>query len=374
MIRNILTVITVLTLVGFTSAQDTFKVKLSGQIFNFPEEGDSFDIVQNKGNDNKTIATIDVDEEGVFKSKVEFSENDYYLLKLPDDQQINLIIEGQDEVKVYGDGDNLFTHSNIIGSESSTLLNEFLRYNTTYKAKLDSANQYLKANPDKQKEVNEKFKPVFQEYQAKRQRFIQQNPESPALVAVLSSFDLEKEFELYEKVVKGLESGFGESPTVQNIVQEYENNKEKLAASQPLSPGSEVEDIEMPNPEGDTMKLSDYKGKVVLIDFWASWCGPCRKENPNVVKLYEKYKDDGFEVFSVSLDKDKDRWVNAIEQDNLKWEAHVSDLKYWNSAAAKKYNVSSIPYTVLIDEEGKVINTRLRGPQLEAALESIYGH
>ena len=115
------------------------------------------------------------------------------------------------------------------------------------------------------------------------------------------------------------------------------------------------------------------KGKVVLIDFWASWCGPCRRENPNVVRLYEKYKETGFEIFSVSLDKDKSSWIKAINDDRLMWDNHVSDLKYWNSEAAKLYGISSIPSTILLDREGKIIANNLRGRELENKLREIFG-
>lgn len=144
-----------------------------------------------------------------------------------------------------------------------------------------------------------------------------------------------------------------------------------------LNVGDQAPDIALENPEGEVMRLSDLRGQVVLIDFWAAWCRPCRMENPHVVKLYDKYKDkkfkygDGFTVFSVSLDRNKTDWVRAIEQDNLKWENHVSDLQFWNSAPAKKYNVSAIPATFLIDEEGVILATNLRGRQLENALEKM---
>jgi thiol-disulfide isomerase/thioredoxin len=121
------------------------------------------------------------------------------------------------------------------------------------------------------------------------------------------------------------------------------------------------------------MKLSDLRGKVVLIDFWASWCGPCRKENPNVVKTYAKYKDAGFTVMSVSLDRDRNAWLAAIEKDQLSWPNHVSDLGHWSSRVPQMYGVKGIPFTVLIDQEGKIIKTNLRGEALEAELKKIYG-
>lgn len=132
-------------------------------------------------------------------------------------------------------------------------------------------------------------------------------------------------------------------------------------------------DIVMTDVNGKTAKLSDLRGQVVLLDFWASWCVPCRQENPNVVRVYNEYKDKGFTVFSVSLDEDKEAWQEAIEADNLVWPNHVSDLKGWQSAGAALYQVNSIPATFLLDAEGKIIATNLRGPALEQKLQQILG-
>lgn len=136
--------------------------------------------------------------------------------------------------------------------------------------------------------------------------------------------------------------------------------------------GGMAPDFTQKTPEGEELSLSSLKGKVVLIDFWASWCGPCRRENPNVVRLYNKYKEKGFEVIGVSLDKTKSRWVDAIKKDNLTWQ-HVSDLKGWQNAVAQEYGVSSIPHTLLLDKEGKIIATKLRAHTLEAKLKEIFG-
>lgn len=135
--------------------------------------------------------------------------------------------------------------------------------------------------------------------------------------------------------------------------------------------GTEAPDITQPNPDGKNMSLSDLKGKVVLLDFWASWCGPCRRSNPEVVRLYNKYKDQGFTVFNFSLDRDKDKWVQAIEADNLSWPNHVSELKGWKSETSKKYGVSAIPQTFLLDQEGKIAGKNLHGKELEQAVEKL---
>ena len=141
--------------------------------------------------------------------------------------------------------------------------------------------------------------------------------------------------------------------------------------------GDQAPELAYPNPEGEILKLSDLKGKIVLIDFWASWCGPCRMENPNVVRLYKAFKNKnfqngkGFEIYSVSLDQSKDRWMQAIQKDGLVWPNHVSDLRGWSAQGAALYGVNAIPMTFLIDGDGKVIAKGLRGPQLETVLKEL---
>ena len=137
-------------------------------------------------------------------------------------------------------------------------------------------------------------------------------------------------------------------------------------------PGMDAPDIELADPDGNLRRLSDLRGKVVLIDFWASWCRPCRMENPNVVRLYEQYRDKGFEIFSVSLDNNRESWLKAIADDHLVWPNHVSDLRGWSSAGGRLYGISSIPSTILVGPDGKILARNLRGRDLEDKLNEIF--
>ncbi|HJY13009.1 MAG TPA: TlpA disulfide reductase family protein, partial [Flavobacterium sp.] len=148
---------------------------------------------------------------------------------------------------------------------------------------------------------------------------------------------------------------------------------ERIASVKKTQEGVQAADFSQPDVTGKIVKLSDYKGKYVLIDFWASWCAPCRRENPNLVKAYAQYKDKGFQILGVSLDKaaDKAKWIKAIADDRLTW-TQVGDLKGWENAAAQLYEVKAIPMNFLIDPTGKIIAKELRGESLDEKLKQIF--
>ena len=151
----------------------------------------------------------------------------------------------------------------------------------------------------------------------------------------------------------------------------YTKNLVSLAAKLgPTVEGAIAPEISLKTPEGDILALSSLRGKVVLIDFWASWCGPCRKENPNVKKIYEKYKDQGFEIYAVSLDNNAVQWKGAIAKDGLAWK-HVSELLGWKGTVSRAYGVRSIPQTFLLDQEGRIVKTGFRSHELESLIQPL---
>ena len=209
--------------------------------------------------------------------------------------------------------------------------------------------------------------------------FVEQNADSPAALAALELLDMKADKAAFEKVLNGLKGRFDHTLIYKQLSNRLVNGErqEKLK-KQPqkngmYTTGMEAPDIAMLDPTGKQRKLSDLRGKMVLIDFWASWCGPCRRENPSVVRIYNQYKEKGFEIFSVSLDSDQAKWKAAIAQDGLVWENHVSDLKGWQNSAAQQYGISSIPHTILVGPDGKIVATHLRGSQLEQALKAQFG-
>jgi peroxiredoxin len=159
-------------------------------------------------------------------------------------------------------------------------------------------------------------------------------------------------------------------PEIQKWASRVSQMEAQAKAQASLNEGGTAPDFTLPDVNGKQVKLSDFRGKILLVDFWASWCGPCRMENPNVVKVYNQFKSKGFEILGVSLDRDKAAWVRAIDQDKLTW-THVSDLKYWQCEAAKLYQVTGIPFTLLLDREGKIVAKNLRGPALEAKVKEL---
>lgn len=259
---------------------------------------------------------------------------------------------------------------------------EYQTYLTEYKNKTKTidvvAAQLRAAKADNNKELHQelytKRKNMITELNEYAFDFIKERPNSQFSLILLESIMVGKNqnIEKFKESVNTLSSVINQSPENKLIGRKIESFIYMNESKARVNIGKVAPDFSAPTPDGKQLALNDIKGKATIIDFWASWCRPCRVENPNVVKVYEKYHDKGLEIISVSLDKkgQKDRWLKAIEDDNLQWH-HVSNLKYWNEPVAKMYNVSSIPATFILDAEGKIVAKKLRGKALEDKIAEL---
>lgn len=234
------------------------------------------------------------------------------------------------------------------------------------KSKLDSLDRVFQKPFDSLQIIMEKMMDEGADYV---RHFIDKHPDSFANIAALRMLDQDKDIAYFEKTTAALEAKYAGAPNVKMLRSFLDElKKDKLPRPSKFQLGQAPEDIILPDPNGKTRKLSDLKGKIVLLDFWASWCKPCREELPNVVAAYKKYHDKGFEVFSISLDHDQKAWTNAIESDGLIWPWHVLDAQDQSQSYAIKYGATSIPRAFLLNREGKLVNLDLRGSDLEKAL------
>jgi len=245
---------------------------------------------------------------------------------------------------------------------------------------------------DSNKPLSEKYSELYEEYQTANQagdasrvaeiekeaadiqkemsdlqkNFIISNPASYVSPSILISISYQMEADEIETLINGLDDYVAAIPEIQSL------NK-RLAVMKAVAIGQKAPDFTMNDVDGNPVTLSSRTGsKLLLVDFWAAWCSPCRLENPNVVKVYNEFNKKGFDVFGVSLDQEKDDWVKAIADDNLTW-THVSDLQYWSNAAAKLYAVNLIPANFLLDETGTIIGRNLRGEDLYNKVNEVLG-
>jgi len=329
----------------------------------------------------QTIDSTKVNENGEFEFHSTIPAKGFYNLFLNQGNFATLILDASEKINLTGDAKNLGYTYKTEGSADTKLFMDFNSWAMENRKKLSQIKQrqdsiqgvfqfFMNQNKDPKKidslskilepgfnKLSEQTVALYKEGDNYAAAFIDKNPTSFADMAVLQLFsDKEASFPYFEKVSMNMKKKFPEQKNLKPFYEYVDKMKR-------LSIGSDAPEIKLPSPEGKEIALSSLRGKIVMIDFWASWCGPCRKENPNVRNIYAKYHSKGFEVYSVSLDDNKASWMKAIADDQLPW-THVSELKKWQSAVVPLYDIKGIPMTILLDKEGKIVAKNLRGEQL----------
>lgn len=343
---------------------------IKGSLKNFKEGYVYLDEITTLASTPKDSAKVD--SEGNFKLKFDVKDPSFYRIRLAENNYILLIVKEKEQVEFTADASNLGRTAQVKGSPESAKLFEATHQLQSNAERLDSLNgvfQREQANPalDSIKFVlQEAYNKMMDEEASFIKNFVDKNSGSLACLAIIDKLSPDDNLEVYQKLDAGLTKNLPNNSYTKMF-------HDKVVELGRLSVGSVAPEIALNTPDGKNIALSSLRGKVVLIDFWASWCRPCRAENPNVVRMYNTYKDKGFDIYSVSLDKDKEPWVKAIGDDQLLWPSHVSDLGYWQSSVVKQYNISGIPFTCLVDKDGKIVAKGLRGEELEMKVKELLG-
>ena len=366
--------------IGFTACNsaDKNKFTIDAQLANYPST--AVEIARWDSAGVIAFDTVTTDAQGNLKTSFTVNVPSFYMLRIANEDSILLAGENG-TLCAFTLNDNGYTSDDA----SFQKFANFYRNISDKEAEINTlAASY---NPNMPNEVVEElisnYERLVEIYFAEAKSYVEVDTASAYAAIAALNLNPETELETITKIKSSLDGTWEKSPihlkltelvvTATKAAEQKKAQEEHEAArNEVIGVGKTAPDIVLNNTKGKETKLSSLRGKVVLIDFWASWCKPCRMENPNVKRVYEKYHNKGFEIFGVSLDRNQTAWEGAIKEDGLPW-VHVSDLQYWQSAAAQLYMVNSIPFTVLLDKEGKVLATNLRGEELDKKLAEIFG-
>ncbi|MBC8153112.1 MAG: AhpC/TSA family protein [Bacteroidetes bacterium] len=331
--------------------------------------------LETSGQPSRRLDSADVQKDKSFTLKTQLPDGGgIFLLNIANAQRLVVLLAGGEKLDVVADGfaTDLKTGkkgtATVTGSKNMDDYQQLMIMKTDMDTRVAGWNQqYTEAT---QKKDQKRMEAIQRDYEGAEKMMVTKVKAllpgmgtSLAALFATNFLNPETDFPTLDTLARRFEKENPNSPQAKSFIG-------NMARIRGVMVGSEAPEIALNDTTGKAVPLSTLRGKYVLIDFWASWCGPCRQENPNVVRMYNKFKEKGFAIYSVSLDQSKANWVKAIRNDNLTW-THVSDLKYWQSAAAQQYGVQAIPQTFLIDKEGKIIAKNLRGEALEQKLEEV---
>lgn len=357
-------------------ANDNTVVK--GKLLN--AEGEMVVLERLSSAESTPVDSTEVGQNGNFKLSIkEMTEAGFYRLAIDKNNFVILLLDKGEKVQVSGNALDFYSSYEVTGSVGSTELRTLDKTLRGSFEKTDSLRKvfqtHQQAGHPQLDSIAKSIDAVFKTMQEEKRHFvldfIDSHPNSLASLSAVQALSPEQDLETFEQVASNLSAAMPQSKYVKSFKANLTNIRAKQQSAEKTKIGNAAPEIIVQTPEGNTIKLSDFRGKITMIDFWASWCKPCRVENPHVVKVYNRFKDKGFEIFGVSLDRDKDKWIQAIAQDGLTWK-HGSELKFWQSSFVPSYNLDGIPMTYLLDEKGVIIAKGLRGAQLEEKLEEIF--
>ncbi|HLT80455.1 MAG TPA: TlpA disulfide reductase family protein [Cyclobacteriaceae bacterium] len=352
--------------------QEQWEITINGKVLN-PGTG-TIEIAEitEGGTLNGWKDTVTLRSDNTFSKTVKLSAPGYYRMNFFNAQAINLILYKSD-LDVTVDGSDARGASEIKGSpeldfimEATNLLQGFHQSPEAVAVNQKFEKARLAGDREALMQAQQEYMDLYADVQKRVAAMIREQPASLGVVNFLQSqtIDRDRFYDTYLLVADEVKKAWPDTWHAREFVEMVEGMKTTAI-------GQTAPEIALPNPDGEIVKLSSLRGNYVLVDFWAKWCGPCRAENPNIVRVYNKYKDQGFTVFGVSLDRNREDWLQAIQDDNLTW-THVSDLKYWQSEAAKTYNITAIPFSILLDPNGVIIDKNLRGAALERKMAEIF--
>ncbi|HEX8658309.1 MAG TPA: TlpA disulfide reductase family protein, partial [Hymenobacter sp.] len=369
MIKSVFVAATVLGLANAcqnAAAADGYEI--SGQLKNAPA-GTVLHLSELVSNQFVEKSQVKTDGTGRFTIKGVSATPGIFQLKIDEPNQVLLLLDNKTRVQLNGDAKSLPTTYSVKGNKDAEVLRQLTQVMHGTKKDLEGLGQRYNAagqagKPEEVKAIEQQFHALQGSNTRQVKGLIRRNA-----TAVVSGFAVgaflapEEEFQFADSIAAVQRKANPNSPFTKALT-------ERLEPLRTTAPGVLAPEINLSTPEGGTLALSSLRGKYVLLDFWASWCGPCRQENPNVVQAYNQFKDRGFTIYSVSLDQDKAKWQKAIAADGLTWH-HVSDLAGWNSVGGAAYGVRAIPQSYLIDPTGKIVAKNLRGAALSAKLEEV---
>lgn len=327
------------------------------------------------------VDSVQLDPKGHGVLKARSLPLDFYRVSLGSDREsIVLVMDSTESPVIVTSISQLEMPAQVSGSVHTQTLYEFHSSVVAYETKRDELRARITAAPEQSNDALQELNALNASFHQQCSTFVDTHSGSPVAITALSKLNNQRDFELFKKVRSGLRetmpnstfyTQFRESvdrmEQQANAIRMEQEEMKRLEGLLPI--GSEAPDFRQQTPDGGTIALSELRGKYVLIDFWASWCKPCRFENPAMKRVYDKYKNKGkgLEILGVALDRSHEAWVQAIAADGINWK-HVSDLGFWSNAAAQQYGVNSIPFTVLLDPEGNIVAKGLRSHDLDLLL------